>query len=107
MIKDSFLALQFYNDGVSMRRGSFIGIVQNGIPVITNRGQYSQELHLLEGNGVFYSNSTDDVFSHIDRLISNKQYYDDCTNNLRINCKNIGFDEIALKYKAVLDKISK
>lgn len=107
LIKDAFLALQYYNDGVSMRRGSFISIVQNGIPVITNRGEHTQELQLLEGNGVFYSNSTDNVFSHIDRLISNKQYYDDCANNLRKNCKGIGFDKIALKYKNVVENISK
>jgi glycosyltransferase involved in cell wall biosynthesis len=105
-IKDAFLAIQFYNDGASIRRGSLLGMISNGIPVVTNKGDFQNTLSTFELEGLFYNNAEYDVFSYINRLISDEKYYQHCSVKLRNDSEKYNFSNIAEQYKTILEELN-
>jgi glycosyltransferase involved in cell wall biosynthesis len=105
-IKDAFLAIQFYNDGASIRRGTLVGIMANGIPMISNKGSSGDELSAIEGNGLFYANTENDVLGYLDKLISDKEYYYKCSMVLQKESINYNFNSIVASYKNILTELS-
>lgn len=103
LLKDSFCAVVVYNDGASLRRGSLLAFIANGIPIITNKGQYSKDLETLENNGIFYVEDTKDATKIVSKFIEDPTFYSNCYKKLISFSKKFSFDEIARKYVSVIN----
>ena len=104
MVKDSFLAIQFYNDGASLRRGSLLAMIDRGIPIITNKGEYGEELISLERKGIFYRENTS-IISDIERLIIDSSYYEKCSKELINFSDNYSFTNIGDQYQRMIEEL--
>jgi glycosyltransferase involved in cell wall biosynthesis len=105
LIKDAFLAVQFYNDGASIRRGTLLGLIANGIPVISNKGIGADELSAIEENGLFYTNTHIDAFEFLDKLITDKVFYNACSATLQRESLKFNFESTAASYKNILTEL--
>jgi len=97
-LKDSFCAVVIYNDGASLRRGTLLALISNGIPVITNRGKQSRGLKNIENRGVFFIEKNEEAIHIIEKLKSDKKFYNYCFNNLKTFSKRFDFNNIAKEY---------
>lgn len=104
-LKNTFLSVQLYNDGVSLRRGSFLTIVSGGIPLISNEGIPEIELAKIKDNGMFCVNSDESIYKLINKLLNNRDYYNVITSNLIEFSKKYSFDKTISAYEELIDSI--
>lgn len=107
LLLNSFLSIQLYNDGASIRRGTLLTMAERGIPIITNKGKFSEDLKQLEGKGIFYINNKSDFKDIIEMLSEDEEFYYKCSFNLIDFAKEFSFPLIAKKYNKVIESFSK
>ncbi len=64
-IRNSQVATLLYEDGLTLRRGSFLAYLTHGIPIVTTNGD-EEAAELLEGHdGIFMSDSDDELLAKV------------------------------------------
>jgi len=98
------ISVLFYNDGASLRRGSLLASIINGIPVITNKGKYINELKILEGKGIFYFDSNSIQNNRIiHELLNNPEFYKKCSVELKKYSYYFSFERVVKDYEKILE----
>jgi glycosyltransferase involved in cell wall biosynthesis len=101
----SRFAVLTYNDGVSIRRGSFLAFISSGIPVITNPGKFSSELSEIEERGMYYSDgSRENLRKVMDNLDSPETYIENASVLTAFSAR-FDFGTIARMYMSMLNEI--
>ena len=67
-IQHTQIATLFYEDGLTLRRGSFLAYLAHGIPIVTSEGD--KEAHMLfdDHKGIVMAESDEDIINSIFRL---------------------------------------
>jgi hypothetical protein len=105
LIKESFCAVLYFKDGVSSRRSSFTAFISNGIPVITNRGKYSEELSVIEGKGMFYTENDFHNIEGILRKFDDPEFYKRCHQTLIDFSRPFQYPYIAGEYQKIFKRL--
>jgi glycosyltransferase involved in cell wall biosynthesis len=105
-IKDSFVSVLWYKDGASLRRTSLLAMIANGIPVITNRGIFSDDLAPVEDRGVFYCETEREAVPIFENLATDEDFYSSCHNHLLEFSREFRFEKIADQYQELFRKVA-
>jgi len=103
--KNAILSVLYFQDGASLRRGSLLAMLTNGIPLITNKGPYSRELGEIEGKGLFYLSPEFDNVPEIIRSLQSEEFYRRCFEAMVSFSKKFDFENIAEQYEQVFNQI--
>ena len=98
-IQNSYLATLFYEDGLSLRRGSFLAYLTHGIPIVTTLGD-EESVKLLKGNkGVFMSDDDCEIVNKIFEFAAmNEENLNKITEMNKKIAKQFNWDKIAKKF---------
>ena len=98
-IQNSDIAMLLYEDGLTLRRGSFIAYLAHGIPIITTMGDEEAKLLLKDAKGVLMAQTDDEIVNCI-----NEWSNYDCIQKKIISSENIeiskyfSWDNIAVSF---------
>lgn len=105
LLTNNFIAIQFYNDGASLRRGTLLALVERGIPIVSNKGSFSDKLLSIENNGLFYLEDYENISIIIDKLKRDQGFYEYCSQNLKKFGRKYSFKAIGEKYKEIISTV--
>lgn len=104
-LENTFIAVLFFNDGLSVRRGSALALIAAGVPLITNKGKYSSDFSDLEDKGVFYYSNDIELKIKLDKLKEDTEFYSNCCKNLQLFSKRFSIKNSVDEYISVIQKI--
>jgi glycosyltransferase involved in cell wall biosynthesis len=103
-IESVFIAIVFYNDGLSLRRGSALTLMKAGIPIITNKGGGAEDFKEVENTGVFYYTSDDELKNLIEKLKTDDKYYYDCSISLQKFSEKFNIERVVESYDSIMNE---
>ena len=72
-IQHTQIATLFYEDGLTLRRGSFLAYLAHGIPIITSEGDKEAHMLFADHQGIVMAESDEEIINSILRLSSIKK----------------------------------
>lgn len=97
-LKDSFVSILYYNDGLSLRRGSFLAMAVNGIPVVSNKKKETIGVDDIELNGLYWFDETLDISDDVKKLFEDADEYSKCSRNIGLFGEQFTFSSVAKQY---------
>jgi len=101
LLKDAFASVLYFQDGASIRRGSLLAMLANGIPVLTKKGIYYQDLLEIEDKGLFYLSEDLSNLEKIITALQKENFYKECFLKLKNFAQKFSFNQIAKEYLKV------
>jgi len=105
-LKESYVCILLYPDGVSFRRTGFLATLELGIPCVTNKGE-STPSELLDGENVLFASSIAEIAKKVQCLRDNTYMRERIVKNILTLSKCFSWEMIGKRHVELYQKVVK
>ncbi|RGR95831.1 glycosyltransferase [Heyndrickxia coagulans] len=105
LLNSTDIALLFYNEGVTLRRGSFLTSLENCIPVITNKGVDTPD-SLLDYESIIFAESDKNIALQMENVSNNLSHYKKVALKTKKSLGLFTWNEISESYIKLINEVN-